>query len=164
MLSLISVIISANVMIKNMAQYAESETQPPTAQDYALNAMLAPLSAIVETYEWVSLGEYTLTAYCPCARCCGIWSAQHPSRRGTNFVQRSASGTIHKEGRTIAVNPAVIPYGSEVKINGHIYIAEDTGGVPRRSKVIDIFFDCHQDALNFGRQSAEVWVKVYLDK
>jgi len=112
-------------------------------------------------YEWVSLGEYTLLAYCPCKLCCGIWSAEHPSRRGTDFVQRTASGTIPEAGRTIAVNPAVMPYGTEVMIDGHVYIAEDTGGAARRARIIDIFMECHQSALEFGRQRAEIFIKVY---
>ena len=110
-------------------------------------------------YVWVSLGYYTLLAYCPCVICCGIWSAEHPSRIGTDFVQLTASGTIPTAGRTIAVNPLIIPYGTQVKIDGHVYIAEDTGTVPRRSRVIDIFHDCHDEAIQFGRQRAEVFVK-----
>jgi len=127
---------------------------------------IAPLSAIeldiveILQYEWINLGYHTLLAYCPCVQCCGIWSAEHPSRIGTDFVQRTASGTIPTAGRTIAVNPAVIPYGTYVKINGHIYIAEDTGAAVRRARIIDIFHDCHQEALEFGRQRAEVWIKI----
>ena len=112
-------------------------------------------------YEWVSVGEYTLLAYCPCKLCCGIWSAEHPSRIGTDYVQRTASGTIPEAGRTIAVNPAVMPYGTEVMIDGHVYIAEDTGGAARRARIIDIFMECHQSALEFGRQRAEIFIKVY---
>lgn len=113
-------------------------------------------------YKWVSLGEYTLVAYCPCVLCCGIWSVEHPSRRDTGFVQRTASGTIPEAERTIAVNPAVIPFGTKVLINGHVYIAEDTGAAPRRGRLIDIFKNCHYEALRFGRQSAEIWIKKFI--
>jgi len=107
---------------------------------------------------WVSLGKYILTAYCACVLCCGIWSAEHPSRIGTDFVQRTASGTIAEAGRTIAVDPRVIPYGTHVLINDHVYTAEDTGGAIKRNKIIDIFHDCHTEALIFGRQSAEIFI------
>ena len=43
----------------------------------------------------------------------------------------------------------MIPMGSHVIIDGHEYIAEDTGGAIKGNR-IDVFFDSHQDALNFG--------------
>lgn len=42
------------------------------------------------------------------------------------------------EGHTIAVDPNVIPLGSEVLINGHEYVAEDIGGAVK-GNVIDIY-------------------------
>lgn len=51
----------------------------------------------------VFLGEFTLTAYCPGRCCCGKWASGY-----------TATGTWATEGRTIAVDPKVIPYGSRV--------------------------------------------------
>lgn len=87
---------------------------------------------------------FKLTAYCPCSICCGSYS---------NGI--TATGTVATAGRTIAVDPNVIPYGSEVIINGKTYVAEDCGGAISRNR-IDIFFDSHQEALNFGVQYADV--------
>ena len=67
-------------------------------------------------------------------------------------------GVKATEGRTVAVDPDKIPYGSEVVINGHTYIAEDCGGAISGNKV-DIFFDTHQEALEFGVRYAEVEVR-----
>ena len=106
----------------------------------------------------VSLGVFRITAYCPCVRCCGIWSAEHPSRIGTDFVQRTASGTIPTAGRTIAVDTSVIPFGTVIFIDGREYVAEDRGGAIRGNR-IDIFFNCHQEALNWGVQRIEVFIK-----
>ena len=86
---------------------------------------------------------YKLTAYCPCLYCCG------------NTDGITASGIKATAGRTIAVDPSVIPYGTEVVINGHTYIAEDCGGAVK-GNTIDIFFDTHQEAVLFGVQFAEV--------
>lgn len=47
------------------------------------------------------IGTFTATAYCPCVKCCGIWSEDHPSR-GEDYVQKTHAGTIPEEGRTIA--------------------------------------------------------------
>lgn len=112
----------------------------------------------VETEEPYAIITVTITAYCPCPSCCGIWSAQHESRIGTDYVQKTSSGTIPTAGRTIATDPSVIPAGSKVVIDGHTYIAEDTGGGIKGNR-IDIYFDTHQEALNWGVQTKEI--KVY---
>lgn len=93
-----------------------------------------------------SLGTFKLTAYCACSRCCGKCDGI------------TATGTKATAGRTIAVDPSKIPYGTEVIINGHTYIAEDCGGAIKQNK-IDIFFNSHAEALKFGVQYAEVFVK-----
>ena len=95
----------------------------------------------------VSLGEFCLTAYCACTQCCGAYAT------GT-----TASGTTATANRTIAVDTSVIPFGTEVVINGNTYIAEDTGGAIDGNR-IDVFFDSHQDALNFGVQYTEVFIR-----
>lgn len=93
--------------------------------------------------KYVSLGEFKLSAYCSCMRCCNK----------TDGI--TATGTKATQGRTIAVDPKKIPYGTKVIINGNTYIAEDCGGAIKGNR-IDIFFRDHQDALNFGIQYAEV--------
>lgn len=105
----------------------------------------------------VSLGEFKATAYCACVKCCGIWSAEHPSR-GEDYVQKTASGTVPEEGRTIAADWGVLPKGTEVIVNGQTYTVEDTGsGV--NGKHIDVFFEDHQKAREWGVQTHEVFVK-----
>lgn len=101
----------------------------------------------------VFLGEYTLTAYCACSRCCGVWASGY-----------TATGTLATEGRTIAVDPKVIPYGTHVLLiwpdgTQHSYIAEDCGGGVNGNH-IDVFFDSHQTARVFGVQSAMVYMEV----
>ena len=105
-----------------------------------------------------SIGEFTLTAYCPCIRCCEVWSEQHPSKKGTGYIQKTASGTIPTAGKTIATDINTIPFGTTVIINGHEYIAEDRGGAIKGNR-IDVFFDSHEEALVFGRQKSEVFIK-----
>ena len=56
------------------------------------------------------------------------------------------------QGRTIAVDPSVIPYGSNITINGVSgFVAEDCGGLIKGNK-IDIFMNNYDDAINFGKQ------------
>ena len=92
------------------------------------------------------LGTYKISHYCPCIKCCG------------NTKGITASGTKAKAGRTIGVDPEVIPYGSKVKIGNHTYVAEDTGGASKGKKLIDIFCKTHSEALNKG----VYYKKVYL--
>lgn len=103
-----------------------------------------------EEPEPVSLGVYTITAYCPCERCCGK-SPDDP------LYGITATGTTATEGRTIAVDPDVIAYGTVVYIDGQAYVAEDCGGGIRGNQ-IDLFFDSHEDAVQWGVQEREVFV------
>ena len=98
--------------------------------------------------EAYSLGEFLVTAYCACSECCGK-EPDHPQYGIT------ASGTRVAEGRTIAVNPSVIPFGSHVMIDGHIYIAEDTGSSIKGNR-IDIYIADHQRAQIHGKQYKNV--------
>lgn len=106
----------------------------------------------------IELGTFKTTAYCTCVKCCGIWSQEHPSRVGTDYVQKTASGTIPTAGRTVAVDTNPISYGTVLIIDGHEYIAEDTGSAVK-GNVIDIYFDSHEDALEYGVQYKTIYIK-----
>lgn len=68
---------------------------------------------------------------------------------------KTASGTRVTEGRTIAVDPKVIPIGWWVYIEGLGFRrAEDTGGAIKGNK-IDVYYDSVKHALNFGRKKGK---------
>jgi len=70
----------------------------------------------------------------------------------------TATGTKPKEGRTIAVDPKVIPYGTLVYIEGFGYrIAEDTGSAIKGNR-IDIFMMDYNKALSLGKPYANVTI------
>jgi 3D (Asp-Asp-Asp) domain-containing protein len=97
------------------------------------------------------LGEYLLTAYCPCPICCGAWS---------NYDNPiTASGATAQANHTIAVDTSVIPFGSEVLINGQVYVAEDRGSAINGNH-IDIFYNTHEEALAWGKQYSSVYIKI----
>lgn len=104
-----------------------------------------------------SIGEFKLTAYCSCEKCCGKWALNRPKDENGKDIVYGSTGAILVAGTSIAVDPSVIPYGSQVEINGHTYTAHDTGGAIKGNR-IDVYFDSHQDALNFGVQYAEVFL------
>jgi 3D (Asp-Asp-Asp) domain-containing protein len=66
--------------------------------------------------------------------------------------------TVPQVGRTIAVDPKVIPLGSRVRVDGREYVAEDTGKLVR-GRHIDIFMANEREARNFGVQLVEVEVE-----
>ncbi len=96
-----------------------------------------------------SLGEFEITYYC---------REVHPHICNDGNAIVTASGTVPTVGRTIAVDPEVIPYGTEVMINGNSYIAEDTGSAIEGNR-IDILVETHNEALQKGIMWAEVYVK-----
>lgn len=98
-----------------------------------------------ETLDLKSLGTFEISAYCACLKCCGK----------TDGI--TATGVKATEGRTIAVDPDVIPYGTELFIDGFTYRAEDTGGSIKGRK-LDIFFNSHLEALEWGVQEHEVFI------
>ena len=101
------------------------------------------LEADVIVEKKISLGEFKVTAYCPCELCSGQWG------------DLTYTGTTAEAGRTIAVDPDVIALGSEVEIDGDTYIAEDIGGAVKGNHV-DIYFNTHDEAVEWGRQFKEV--------
>lgn len=95
----------------------------------------------------ISLGICKLTAYC---------CENYPHICNNGDATYTATMTTPIPGRTIAVDPSVIPYGTQVEIEGiGVRIAEDCGGAVKGNK-IDILFATHEEALNFGVQYAEV--------
>lgn len=102
----------------------------------------------------VSLGEFRLTAYCACEECCDEWAHIRP-----NGVIVGAIMEPLVAGYSIAVDPNVIPYRTEVVINGHTYKAQDCGGGIKGNR-IDIYMDSHEEACDFGVQHAEVFMVV----
>jgi len=88
---------------------------------------------------YVYAGDFSITHYCPCKKCTGN------GKKGETFT-----GYYPKEGRTIAVDPKVIPLHSIVYIDGIGYfVAEDIGGAIKGNR-IDIYVESHEEALKLG--------------
>lgn len=123
------------------------ETPPEDgAPPEAIEPRTATEAEAIPEDEWVSLGEFRLTFYCPCYQCSEGWGHQ------------TASGAYATEGRTIAVDPRVIPYGTEVRIGDHVYVAEDCGGSIDGNE-IDVFKEDHGACLDAGVQYSEIYIK-----
>lgn len=92
------------------------------------------------------LGTFRITHYCPCSICCGPWA---------NGI--TSTGVTATTNHTIAVDPSQIPYGSQVVINGQVYVAEDCGGAIK-TNCIDIYVASHAE----GESKGVYYTDVYL--
>lgn len=149
---IIIVILSIGCMYNK--QQGKTVVQQPEQQKIKIVEIETDKEVDAQAVEPVSLGEFKLTAYCSCEICCGIWAINRP-----NGIVYGAIGEELKEDYSIAVDPNVIPYRTEVIINGNTYKAQDCGGAIKGNR-IDVYFEDHNDALEFGVQYAEVFIKI----
>jgi len=91
----------------------------------------------------LSLGAFTLRAY-----------TQYTS--SNKLPSKTATGTIPLSGRTVAVDPRIIPYGTKIYIEGvGERIAEDTGA-SIKGRQLDVFLPTVDHCRNFGVQTRDV--------
>ena len=92
------------------------------------------------------LGSFTLRSY------------THPTSKKVST--KTATGTIPSSGRTVAVDPRVIPFGTKIYIEGlGERIAEDSGA-NIKGRQLDIFLPSVEHCRHFGVQTREVQVMV----
>ena len=91
------------------------------------------------------LGTYKITHYCGGACCNDQWAGV------------TSTGAPLVEGDTIAVDPTIIPYGTKVIINGHIFTASDCGGAIKGNH-IDVFVNDHNRGNNLGVYFTNVYL------
>jgi len=93
-------------------------------------------------------GIMRVTAYCPCEKCCGRWA---------NGI--TASGhRIQKNARFVAA-PKNILFGAKFIVPGYnnskpVPVLDRGGAI--NGNMLDVFFDSHQEALNWGVQYLKV--------
>lgn len=131
------------------APEAAPETPEETPAAEADNAITRATKADLERPDdLVKLGDFIATAYC--------------------VTGQTSTGTQTTVGRTLAVNPHVIPYGTEVWLyleDGTFagdFIAEDTGSnMLANSNVIDIYMGegSYHDCILWGAQNVEVYIR-----
>lgn len=96
---------------------------------------------VEELSKWKALGVFRITAY---------WYGED------EYGDLTATGVRAQVNHTIAVDPKIIPYGSEIMIDGQIYVAEDCGGAVKNN-VIDVWVE-HQSN-SFGVKYKEIYIK-----
>ena len=109
--------------------------------------------------ELISIGTFTVTAYCSCEKCCGKWALDRPGG-----IVYTASGAEAKEGITVGADWDTIASGTEIYIEGigwrtvqdkpAAWVIEKYDG-----RSLDLYFENHADAWNFGKQELEVFIQ-----
>ena len=111
-----------------------------------------PKESIEENKELI--GEFTVTAYCPCEVCCGEWSnLENPI---------TASGESAKEGITVGADWNTLPEGTDIMIESvgkRIVQDKPADWIVQKyeGKILDLYFETHEDALKFGKQKLNVY-------
>ena len=111
------------------------------------NPDVAPIPAV----QWETR-QMRVTAYCPCEKCCG---------RHADGI--TASGHIIKDGDTFVAADGRYSFGTEMLIPGYnndkpIKVL-DRGGAIRGDK-LDVFFNSHSQALEWGVRYLEVKIGI----
>ena len=110
--------------------------------------MLAIIVAALGPGTDFEVREMTVTAYCPCAKCCG--------RYADGYTACGCPITANG-GRFVAADRS-LPFGAMVSVPGYGTVPVlDRGGAIRGDR-IDVFFPTHRQALRWGRQRLRVTV------
>lgn len=146
---LLTVIHSKNVTINALNSQANELNNVIIEKDTENNNLQQELSNLKDSrYEFKYIGTYQITYYCD--------ERYEPHICGGSGV--TASGARTEVGKTIAVDPLLIPYGTEVYIEGIGYrVAQDTGGAINDNH-IDVLVKTHSEALSLGTTYRDVWV------
>ena len=121
-------------------QVFKANPLPKLGQFFGLAVLLATLAT--------QASQAVVTAYCPCAVCCGDWASFH----------RTASGTVPKPGRTVAA-PRGVPFGSRIYIAGLGWrVAEDRTARQYDGR-FDVFVGTHREAQRLGFRRATVRIE-----
>ena len=127
----------------------------------ALNFCLTGGCARIKPPEGVKPVERVLeaTGYCSCGKCCGWhrkWGRPVDNASGKpRKIGLTASGRMARPG-TIAADTRKYPFGTVMFVKGYGYgRVEDRGGSIKGDR-IDLYFNSHRQALEWGRKKVRV--------
>jgi len=144
---------SLNERIDKLEQQTTQATTTVIIEDEPLGTLwdgivspLEPVQATSTSNVMEYVGTFKVSAYCACRACTG------------NTKGITASGAKVQEGITVATDWSVLPVGTVIDIEGYGTRTVMDKGSAIKGNRLDIYFQQHSDALNFGVQTLNVWV------
>jgi 3D (Asp-Asp-Asp) domain-containing protein len=104
---------------------------------------------------------FRVTAYCSCAKCCGKWANNRPLDSNGNPIVIGASGDVLIPMVSVA---SPLPFGTEIDLQGvgTVVVQDRTAQwiVDKHGQyIVDLYFNDHQKALDFGVRYLEGEIK-----
>lgn len=90
-----------------------------------------------------SYGSFRISGYCGCELCCGGQTLTY-------------SGVLPAANHTISADLERFPLGTRLLIDGTVYTVEDMGSGVSGDR-LDIYFNTHEEALDYGLKDVEVF-------
>lgn len=116
-----------------------NNTSPPPPKEVLVSSSSAPIPDPNLSVRSGIFSTFTVTAYCPCEKCCGEWADGF-------FANGTPVG-----GLAIAADGS-IPFGTKINVPGYeLAMVKDRGFAITKGR-LDLYFDKHQTALNWGNQ------------
>lgn len=148
------IVTRETVYAEPVAEIAELETDIVDETEYDFETEND--GEIYDFYE--TIGEFYITAYCPCEECCGYWA----TLRNGNSIVTGASGEVLTAGYSVAADTSIFPFGTFLYIDGKEYKVSDTGGKIKGNR-LDVYFATHEEALGFAQGNYLVDVRISCD-
>lgn len=106
---------------------------------------------IIDLSDEIDYGFYVIeaevTAYCPCEKCCGKFADGI-----------TANGHVINKGDKFVAAGKKVPFETQLTIPGYgTVLVLDRGGVIKGNK-LDVYFDTHEEALEWGKQTIDIIV------
>lgn len=140
--------ITAVVVVTSAVMAQPVEKNPIYfAKDVIVPYMDCTIQEAIEMTDYeepaIDLGAWKITFYCPCEECCGI---------GASGITASEVEAV--PWHTVATDQ--FEFGTKLQIEGlGEFVVEDRGVYGEH---IDVFVSDHQEALNLGEQTREVYL------
>ena len=135
-----SIIAIQNLLVGDLKQNIKTLKSENAKLVEDINEINQAYQAEIDRLTGEPLGDFVTTFYCPTGN-------------------KTSTGTVPKEGRTIAVDPDVIAPGSTVRIEyegrSKIYKVEDSGV---KGRVVDTFVESEEQAIKLGVKKIRVYL------
>lgn len=150
--------ISSEIIKEPIDKIVEIRTKQITSRssnfrEASTNPALTASTTLAKRVEGITpkVATFNTSAYCPCMSCCGKTNGITASGAPASEWYTLAAGSVYPIGTVI-----YIPYFKD-KPNGGWFLVQDRGGAISSDR-LDIFYDSHSAALQFGRRYLECYV------